>query len=150
MNLDIKALHRIAIRSAREGFFVQRTREPSFHRNQVSKSPRAGRRLLAGTAEDPLVARIPEVVRIAPAAAAEPQPRIIALHKEQPRVAARINNGLHGDENPLAVGLILVLQSKLRTDFRRAGLQTEIPDAFINLIAPRTLFEAEFSDRGLN
>jgi hypothetical protein len=46
---------------------------------------------IAGTAEDPLAASIPEVVRIAPVAV-EPQPRIIALYVEHVRVAVRINN----------------------------------------------------------
>ena len=46
---------------------------------------------MAGTAEDPLVVRIPEVVRMAPVAV-EPQLRIIALHVEDVRVAVRINN----------------------------------------------------------
>jgi len=46
---------------------------------------------MARAAEDPLVVRIPEVVRIAPVAV-EPQLRIIAFHAEDVRVAVRINN----------------------------------------------------------
>ena len=46
---------------------------------------------MARAAEDPMVVRIPEVVRIAPVAV-EPQLRIIALHVEDLRIAVRINN----------------------------------------------------------
>jgi len=46
---------------------------------------------VAGKTEDPLVVRIPDVVRIAPIAV-EPELRVIALHVEHVQVAIGIGN----------------------------------------------------------
>src|SRR3989338_999203 len=76
---------------------------------------------LAGEKEDPLEAGTPEAAGTA-ARADEPKPGVIACHVEHAEVAARAANRLHSDKDPLAVGLVLVLQPQLRTDFRRAKL----------------------------
>ena len=77
--------------------FCPKDQETKFlNRNQVPKSPRVGRRLLARTAENPRDVSSPEVVRAAPAAV-EPQLRTKAPHAEDVRVAVRIKDGFYGD-----------------------------------------------------
>lgn len=140
-SLKYKALNPVA--NAKEGF--------------LSKGPKTQWLLVARAAEDPPALSAPEgagklQVAVVEALAVEAQLRIKAPHTEQLQKASRINNRFHGDENPFAAGLILVLQAQLRADFGRTKLQTELLGAFVYLVVliGVQLVEAEFADRDLN
>ena len=100
-----------------KGFFAQIPGNPSSHTG--AKSPRV-QELLA-TGENPLRDSRPEAGRGA-AAAVEPKLRVAAPHIEHARAAKRANYRLHADQKPLAVGLILILQTQLRTNLGRTQI----------------------------
>lgn len=78
--------------------------------------------------------------------AAEPQTGIIPLHAEQQEKAIRGGNRLHGDDEPLAVGLILVLQTQLRTDLSGAEIKAELLGSSVDLLAGGSILEAQLGD----
>ena len=117
--------------------------------SQGFKKPRAERRLLARADEDEPVVAMPEVVGIA-IVRAEPQRRAKASHAEHAPVAARDSNPLHGDNDPLAVGLVLILQAQIRTNFRRAELEAALLGRLADLAVFGSVREAELSHRDLD
>ncbi len=81
-------------------------------------------------------------------AAAKPQAGIKPPHAEQLEAANRAGNRLHGNDKPFAVGLILVLQTQLRTNLSGAEIQTELLGSGVDLFTSGSVLEAELSDAG--
>jgi len=102
--------------------------------------------LLATTTEDEATVAVPEGVRRA-AVAAQPQGVVIVYDEEHVEVAVRVANGLHTDEEPLASGLILVLQAQLGTYLVRAELEAELESSFVDVAPLGAVLEAELGYR---
>jgi hypothetical protein len=113
-----------------------------------SKIPRI-QGLLARTHEQPAVVGAPDVDGKT-IVAAEPQAAPDVRDVEHARATARVSDRFHADEHPLVQGLILVLQTQLRTDFGRAELETELDRPLVDLATGGTIREAELRDRDVD
>lgn len=103
-------------------------------------------KLLARATEEEARAGTPDEVRAA-TVAAEPLAIAIVPHVEQPEVAARVGNRLHGNNEPLSLGLVCVLQTQLGANLIGAELQSELLGSGVDLLAGGSLAEAEVFDR---
>lgn len=78
--------------------------------------------------------------------AAEPQPALVVLDVEHDEAAERVRESLHGDGDPFALRLVLVLLAQLGTDFIGAQLQTELLRLRADLVVACALLEAKLGD----
>lgn len=117
---------------------------------QGPKSPRIKEQKLLAE-EDELVPAEPDVARIAPARG-EPPTTVDVTHIEQAQVAIGSSDRLHGNGQPLVSRLIRVLESKLRSDFRRTEIQAQLPGPVADYSVGCALGggEAELRDRELD
>ncbi len=105
--------------------------------------------LLAAPHEHPAVASVPEEVRVA-VVAVEPATIVVVFDAEHVEVRARVADRLHDDEEPLASGLVLVLQAQLGTHLCGTELEAERESPLVDVLSRGTLFEAEVSDRDID
>lgn len=73
----------------------------------------------------------------------EAQPDAAVLHAEHAWTADGASDGLHGDAQPIHLGLVPVLHAQFRTDLGRAELEAATHARFENLLPSGILREAE-------
>src|SRR3989344_2938456 len=88
---------------------------------------------------------MPDVARVA-TVRAEPQAMAKAFHEEQAEIAVRAGNRLHADDDPLALGLVFVLQSQFGTDFVRTKFETALFGGSVDILEPGSILEAQLLD----
>jgi len=101
--------------------------------------------ILARKSKDPLIAGTPDIAGTA-RNAAEPKAIANALHAEQLESAIRAAKWLHGNDKPFTLGLILVLQTQLRTNLVRANIQASLFGSGVDILTSGSILEAELSD----
>lgn len=102
--------------------------------------------LLVAPHEHPAEVSRPEVVRAAEVAV-EPATIVVVLDEEHAEAIERVADGLHTDEETLASGLVLILQTQLGTHLCGAELETERESPFVDVLPRRSLLEAQVGDR---
>ena len=99
--------------------------------------------------EHEVAVSVPEVARAA-IAAIEPRLTVTAApHAEHAEVAIRVRrvrNGIHGNDEPLASGLAIVLKSELGADFGGTEIKAEVFGLGVDLFGDGPVFEAEITD----
>jgi len=102
--------------------------------------------LLARTNEDEAVEPTPEVVWAA-VAAAKPQLVPIVYDVEDVQAAIGTADGFHGDEHPLVLRLVLVLETQLGTHLCGTELEATLESAVADVLVGGAVLEAELGDR---
>ena len=100
-------------------------------------------RIAAG--KDPPIVDTPSALGVT-AVATQPPTDAIAPDEEDAQAAVGDRYGLHGNQQPLAQGLVSVLQPELRTNFGRTEREAERNRAIVDLLASGSRGEAEFRD----
>ena len=95
--------------------------------------------------EHPAVVSIPEVVGVA-IVAVQPPLVVVAIDTEHPWVAVRIGDRIHGDSEPLTVGLVWIPQAQGGTNFRWAELQAELDGSVVDLLSDGAFLKAQLGD----
>jgi hypothetical protein len=134
-------------------FVLYQTKLPStprWYRGQRTKEPRAEPKgsevgVLLARDEHETAAATPEVDRV-PADAIQPPTVITVLNAEHAEVAIGVRDGLHSDDEPLTVRLVLVLQSQLGTDFGWAELKPELLGSLVDVLTSGSVLETELGD----
>ena len=80
------------------------------------------------------------------AVAVQPHSAPGVINAEHEQTAVRSDDGFHGDDEPLTVRLILVLQTQLGTNLCRTELQTELNCPIVDLLPAGVVRETEFGD----
>ena len=102
-------------------------------------------KLLARENEDETVVLVPDTVGVV-IARVEPQAIGKVPHAEQVEIAVRVGNRLHTNDQPLVLGLVLVLQTQLGTDLVRAELETAFLGGGVDVPERGSLGETELGD----
>ncbi len=87
---------------------------------------------------------IPEATRVAVVTADPLLDDNIALYTEHTEVLTRIGDRLHRNKEQFAFRLVLVLETELGTDFRRAEIEIDLFRTVVDLLASGAVLEAEF------
>lgn len=109
------------------------------------------RGLLARTNEDEAVVGTPKAVRVA-VVAVEPTLTVAMPDEEHAEVfkGVRIVDGFHPDQEPLALRLVRILQTQLRSDLCGTELETRAQRSFDDVPTVGPVFEAEVHHRHIH
>lgn len=95
--------------------------------------------------EHPAAIGTPKAFRVA-TITAEPPTSVVAYHAEYGKIAARIDDGLHREQNPILQGLIRILETELRADFRRNQVDAEFLRSMVDRFTASALPKTELAN----